>query len=474
MHTGKSILIVEDARIIALSIQSDLLNQGYLVTGIVDNGDDAILAVEQNPPDLVLMDINLKGRMDGIEASEIILRSRDLPVIYLTAYADDKTIQRARSTSPYGYIIKPYEERNLGITIDFALDRFQLLTQIKQQSEELKNTNKELRATIKKNIVLHHEVSRSEEQMRNIFQSANDGIVILTDQGEVLKANPAGCNMLHLPEGQSTLIMQEYVRNVQIEEIIKSIRKEKEVLFELDCGKSEEERTLEVNGKLVSYEEKPAVQLIIRDITARKEAQLNVLRAIMDTEEQQRKKISTALNNGISPLLKAVKKSIQQEDNLNNLMGLLDQVIKDVEEMAENMSPSQLDAAGFVNTLQTYCKKIKEQHSFINVVFEHDIKRKLPVTVAINLYRFIDELITNSIKHSLPQLIMLSLVMSDTSVVLRYQDDGKGCEMDQLLHESRGLGIRNMLSRVDSLEGHIAFQTGLGKGLTAHIEIPIS
>ena len=115
------ILIAEDTRIVALDIQSRLQEWGYAVPAVVSSAEEAIRKAAETGPDLVLMDIKLKGKMDGIEAAAHIKAQFGIPVIYLTAYLDQDTLQRARDTEPLGYVTKPYEERELSTTIEMAL-----------------------------------------------------------------------------------------------------------------------------------------------------------------------------------------------------------------------------------------------------------------------------------------------------------------------------------------------------------------
>ncbi|MCC7563429.1 MAG: response regulator [Methanobacterium sp.] len=117
-----SIIIVEDEMITALDLKEKLIEAGYSVPAIVSDGEEAVNIVAEIRPDLVLMDIVLQGEMDGIAAAKKI-SSLDIPVIFLTAYSDKDTLQRAKSTSPYGYIIKPYPDKELRLTIETALQK---------------------------------------------------------------------------------------------------------------------------------------------------------------------------------------------------------------------------------------------------------------------------------------------------------------------------------------------------------------
>lgn len=138
----KSILIVEDEQIAAIDLRETLLSLGYSVTGIAKSGEQAVAMVDANVPDLILMDICLAGEMDGIEAARTILERHEVPVIFITAYADADLINKAKEVRPYGYIIKPYDERT------------------RQLAEA------------------HEEIRRSEEKYRLLFEQGNDAIFV--------------------------------------------------------------------------------------------------------------------------------------------------------------------------------------------------------------------------------------------------------------------------------------------------------
>lgn len=115
------ILVVEDESIIALNIKKKLKSFGYTVPAIVSTGEEAIKMTEITFPDLILMDVMLKGDMDGVQAIEEIRKRFDIPVIYLTAYSDDEVLERAKLTQPYGYIVKPFKANDLRTNIEIAL-----------------------------------------------------------------------------------------------------------------------------------------------------------------------------------------------------------------------------------------------------------------------------------------------------------------------------------------------------------------
>lgn len=138
------ILIVEDESIVALNIKNRLEGLGYAVVATISSGESAIEAAAKNRPDLVLMDIKLKGKIDGIEAAGQIRSRFQIPVVYLTAYTDDETLNRAKLTEPYGYILKPFESRDLCTTIEIALYKHQMEQQLWEKKQWLATTLKSI------------------------------------------------------------------------------------------------------------------------------------------------------------------------------------------------------------------------------------------------------------------------------------------------------------------------------------------
>jgi len=131
-----NILVVEDDALIAANLVHTLSSLGFAVRDPVATGQDAISAVKNQQPDLVLMDIELLGEMDGIETAEKIRAIADIPIVYLTAYSDDLRIKQARITEPYGYIVKPTHNRELYATIEMALYKHELDRKLKESEEK--------------------------------------------------------------------------------------------------------------------------------------------------------------------------------------------------------------------------------------------------------------------------------------------------------------------------------------------------
>ena len=175
-----SIMIVEDEAITALELQAQLEDWGYGVPAIAMTGKEALEKAEETQPDLVLMDIVLKGDMDGIEAAQQIRARYDIPVVYLTAYADKNTLARSKVTEPYGYILKPFDDRELQVVISIALYKHSVEKQLRKYREHLEElvlertsklalTNEHLR----REIVSHKQTGKALQEAKEAAEGAN-------------------------------------------------------------------------------------------------------------------------------------------------------------------------------------------------------------------------------------------------------------------------------------------------------------
>ncbi|HVK55152.1 MAG TPA: response regulator [Burkholderiales bacterium] len=131
------LLLVEDERVVARDIEATLEELGYSIVANVDSGEDAIEQAVKLQPDLLLMDIRLSGKIDGIEAATEINKNYDCPVIYLSAYSDEQTLVRAKSTQPFGYLVKPFKSPELRCAIEIALHKHAMEVRLREQKQWL-------------------------------------------------------------------------------------------------------------------------------------------------------------------------------------------------------------------------------------------------------------------------------------------------------------------------------------------------
>src|SRR3984893_17464889 len=121
MMTPARILVVEDDRVVARDIAQQMSRAGHTVVGITARGEDALPLAADTVPDLILMDVRLEGELDGIDTARLLRENFNLPVVFLTAYADEETVRRATVTEPFGYVLKPFDDMQLRTVVEMAL-----------------------------------------------------------------------------------------------------------------------------------------------------------------------------------------------------------------------------------------------------------------------------------------------------------------------------------------------------------------
>ncbi|MGE5411628.1 MAG: response regulator, partial [Clostridiales bacterium] len=170
-----NILVVEDEKIVAIDIKRRLTSLGYNVIAAVSSGEKAIEVAAVHFPDLILMDIMLEGKLDGIETAQQIKDKYAIPVIFLTAYTDEKTIQRAKTAEPFGYILKPFEIRDLRSTIEIALYKAE--------------TQKKLR--------------ESEQWLNTVLNSIGEAVIAVDANNNIKFMNPLAETLTAVPVGKA-------------------------------------------------------------------------------------------------------------------------------------------------------------------------------------------------------------------------------------------------------------------------------
>ena len=164
------LLVVEDDAVVRSDLGRSLESMGYRIAATARSGEEAVASARQDPPDLALMDIRLDGEMDGIETGEILLDELDVPVIYLTAYADDETRRRVRETTPYGYVVKPYDERDLQTAVEVALLRHRLESRLQRERARLAERVKEQSCLHDVSRILHDDDRPLARRLRDVVQ----------------------------------------------------------------------------------------------------------------------------------------------------------------------------------------------------------------------------------------------------------------------------------------------------------------
>ncbi len=210
-----TILVVEDEFLVAADIEESLLSLGYNVQNTIATGKDAIAEVEKKLPDLILMDIALKGDMTGIEAANIIRQKHDVPVIFLTANADVATIEKAKISLPYGYIIKPFSEKELQTNIEIARYKFENDIQSKIESDQFTTFFKS-NQNVKNQVIVEGQKGLEKISLPNVYFvecSGDDTMVHLRDEVLSVKENLDEMER-KLPENAFVRVSTDHIINL--------------------------------------------------------------------------------------------------------------------------------------------------------------------------------------------------------------------------------------------------------------------
>jgi signal transduction histidine kinase len=163
--TKTRVMVVEDERIVALNLERRLTKLGYEISSLATSGSQALQAIERDKPDVVLMDVNIEGEIDGIETASRIPNVYNIPVIYLTAYSEEATLQRARGTRPYGFLLKPISERELHATIQMVLERRRADTLVRESEQRQEALVQQRTAELREQIA---ERAKAEDALRQV------------------------------------------------------------------------------------------------------------------------------------------------------------------------------------------------------------------------------------------------------------------------------------------------------------------
>jgi len=298
------ILIVEDEHIIAMDIQNSLEKNGYQIADRADRGAAAVSKAGELHPDLILMDIGLKGEMDGIEAAEQIRAKFDIPVIFLTAFANQSTTTRARLAEPYAYLLKPFDERELIITIEMALYKHGMEKKLRE----------------------------SENKFHSVIEQASDGIALIDMQGNIIEWNRSmeqitglkNSEAINRPIGEITFQMQipeektanDMEMNTLLwKEAIKSGFTDRDQMTEREIETPQgARRTVQSNGFAVKTEKGILGGVIMRDITERK---------LLEQTERDQRQLAEALRDTAMIL----NSTLQLDDVLDRILANIGKLV---------------------------------------------------------------------------------------------------------------------------------------------------
>ncbi|WMN11533.1 response regulator [Marivirga salinae] len=462
----KSILIVEDSEIVSMHLQKVLQRANYNVLAKLISGEDAINFIKTQTPSLIIMDVMIEGKYDGIETSIEINKIKDIPVIYLTALNDKKTIDRAKLTFPNTFLSKPFSESELLSNVELSL--------FKHQADQEKKGSQKLLSTILDNIKSCVIVVDAEFKIRYLNKFTADLLNTLSEiilefkLGDDIKISnlddePLSISLLK-DNNQETVATQEiiYINFVGRKFPINNINITRAKFFN-----NEQEQYL-----IMFNDAKESLEKLQKE---KKEKRLK-LAAQIEGAESERARVSRELHDGLGQMLNVVKMNTRSlvEDNSvkEKLVKLIDASIDESHKISENLMPSKLQIFDLKSSLEDLFYNYESSNFKID--FTTNIKDGELEEIKINIYRIVQEALNNIQKHAKAKNVSVQLYLKKNVIRLSVEDDGVGFDLKTAKTETgknNSHGLLNMIDRVKSMGGTIDIDSNTKFGTNIIINI---
>ncbi len=395
----------------------------------------------------------------------------------------------AESTSTWlSFILVTFLFSSIAIILSSRINSylFGIFESMSARSNNLKEANQKLAEEIEQRITFEISLKNTAKTFKNIFNSINDAIVIFDEENNIVEANNAFYEF--------TGYEKDLKRPFNLGDLLEDYDKIKTSVFEgakdiFSFYKNEvrlktrrDQNSIPVEITLIPFpgEQSETKLIILRDITKSKESERQVLNAIIQAEEKERTRVSQDLHDSLGPLLSAIKlysNSIvtandapKRNEIHSKITELMDEAIKTVKEISNNLSSHVLKSFGLFEAIDSFAEKIQATYP-IKIITMFDQEIKTSEMLQISLYRVLVELINNTLKYAYASQIKIKIGMKDEKLMIVYQDNGKGFDVEQAILEGKGMGLYNMHSRIKSLGGTVMVKSKSDKGIRVEIQI---
>lgn len=423
MSAKSRILIVEDDRIIAMEIKERLEEYNYEVVSIAHSGIAAIEMAAKFLPELIIMDIHLEGDMDGVEAALQIKSKSGIPVVYLTAYADDNTIERAKITEPYGYIVKPLDERELKSAVEIALYK-------KSAEKKLKD---------------------SEARYKAIVDTIEGSLFLVNEEREIVFSNK--CFLQSYTNNPHELKCHKILFGIEIpceHCMMPEVLKGKTVRTEIYDKNSGKWYYL-LNSPVELSSGEVYNQHLMMDITMQKKNEESLLTLLKDKELLLRE-VHHRVKNNLQMMLSLIRlqsaetTDVIAKEKLSTFENRLYSLSLLHEDLYVSNNMGKIKFSNYLKKLTAHLSHafmISTNTISINIEAEHFY---LEPEIAIPCGVILNELITNSFKYAFPDNskgeININMKKVDENYELVYRDTGVGLKKDLNIKNSKTLGLQ--------------------------------
>lgn len=332
--------------------------------------------------------------------------------------------------------------------------------------------------------------AESEKRFQFLFNNTSDEIFLADFEGNFIEVNQVALERLGYTKEE---LMKKNYRDIKTPKYIDLVDKNINIILKNGHHVYETEHitkdnkviTLEMSSRVIDYFGRKAILSIARDISERHAVERKIAETIIETEDRERKRFAADLHDGLGPLLSTIKlytdllkkgnlKKMSNEEAILSIDELIDQAIISTKEISNNIMPSILQDFGLTAAIKDFCNYINNTNS-INIELDTTqyIINKTGIEEIV-LFQAVKELVNNTLKHSQASNVSVFLESHDNQVNLFYRDDGIGFNVDEKLIEKSGLGLNNIVNKVQTIKGHCMIKSEPGHGMSVLISIKIN
>lgn len=496
MGADVKILVVEDETIVAADLKDKLTRLGYHVIGTTRRGEEAVRIASAERPALVLMDIVLAGEMDGIEAADRICETRNVPIVFLSAHSDSETLRRATATGPFGYLLKPFNERELETHIKMALYRYSIEEKLHEKEERLRLAIDAAQMAlwdwnmVSKRATWAGHYGELFGRIPDAIQDTYEGFLSLVHEDDRKQVSIAMQRALedgapyaskfrvrwpdqsiHWLEWWGEVFRDEHNRPVRMVGMLQDITRSRDV----------EEALRRLTGEL---ERRVADRT---DELVRSEGRLRALSKDLNlTEQRERRKLATDLHDYLAQLLVLAQIKLGQAKQgrlstpdpgfVAEAEGAIGQALTYTRSLVGQLCPPVLEEFGLSVALRWLGDQM-QQHG-LNVVLDMKEERlRLSDEQEMLLFQSVRELLMNTVKHARTRSATVNLYRSDGHMRIVVQDQGCGFDvtaMSDTVPSAMQFGLFSIKERMHMLGGGFILESEPSRGTTATLMLPLA
>lgn len=451
-RTGGRVLVVEDEDLLAGTLRRLLEAAGHQVVAVVFSGEDAVRTALSTKPDLILMDVTLQGGMDGVEAALKIRSALDVPILFLTGDAEAETLARAKRASPHGYLIKPFDARELEMLVETIVSRHRLESELK----------------------------RSNSRFRALIAAFPDRILRVRPNGTLVD-DPSGAQDVDAALGAAA---GASVRGC----VRRALESDAPARLEFEVADGERSRHYEVLAVGVDREE---VLAVCREITEQRAAMRRaaesmkrlheVAQKLQAAREEERRQVAREIHDELGQCLVGLKMEASSclsdpradpamRARLKSMLGTVDKTIDEVRRITTKLRPLILDDLGLAAALEWLVQDFERKSGvrcrlYCDEGLEADIGRSTAV------FRIVQEALTNVARHAAASSAVVMVKSSPEGLHVSVRDNGKGFDAQS---QKPGHGLMGMRERAATWGGDVHLTSIPSKGTIVTVIIPAS